>query len=90
MSRLAPGERRACHACGKPIVGARSSSNPASVLPVVVDPVENGNVLIQQVDGVLTAFVVGNPVVRGALQDMGVQMRLNHYANCTDPERFRR
>lgn len=87
---LAPGERRACHACGTPIIGARSSSNPANVLPVVVAPDPKGNVLIQQVDGTLTAFVFGSPVVRGALQDAGVQMRMNHFADCAYADRFRR
>lgn len=87
---LAPGERRPCSACGVPIVGARSSSNPANVLPVVVEPAANGNVLIQQVDGVLTAFVFGNAVVRSALQEKGVQMRLNHFADCPQAGTFER
>jgi hypothetical protein len=88
---LAPGERRACHACGTEIVGARSASNPANVLPVVLEPnAEKGNVLIQQIDGTLTAFVFGNAVVRGALRDAGVQLRLNHFADCPQAAGFRR
>jgi len=87
---LAPGERRACHACGTMIVGARSSSNPANVLPVDLEPAENGNVLIQQKGGELTAFVFGNPVIRGALQDAGVVMRVSHFATCPQAGQFRR
>lgn len=90
MPTLEPGERRPCRACGTPIVGARSSSNPANVLPVVVEPVANGNVLIQQKDGVLTGFVIGNPVVRGALQEAGVVMRINHFADCPQAASFER
>lgn len=87
---LAPGERRACHACGTMIIGARSSSNPANVLPVVLAPHEKGNVLIQQKDGELVAFVFGNPVVRGALHDAGVVMRINHFADCPQAGTFQR
>jgi len=87
---LAPGERRPCSACGTPIVGARSSSNPKSVMPIVVEPHANGNVLLQQKDGELVAFVFGNAVIRGALQDAGVVMRVSHFSNCEAAESFRR
>jgi len=55
---LAPGERRPCSACGVEIIGARSSSNPKSVMPIVLEPHPNGNVLLQQKDGTMTAFVL--------------------------------
>lgn len=87
---LSPGERRPCSACGTEIIGARSASNPKNTMPVVVEPNANGNVLLQQKDGVLTGFVFGDPVVRGALQDAGVVMRVNHFADCAGAEKFRR
>jgi len=87
---LAPGERRPCSACGTPIVGARSSSNPKSVMPIVVEPHDKGNVLLQQKDGELVAFVVGNAVVRGALHDLGVVMRISHFADCPHAGAFQR
>jgi hypothetical protein len=87
---LAPGERRPCTACGTEIIGARSASNPKMVLPVVVEPHPNGNVLLQQKDGELVGFVFGNAVVRTALQEAGVVMRLNHFADCAQAETFRR
>lgn len=85
-----PGERWDCEACGEPLVGAQSSSNPKSVMPIKLEPAENGNVLLQQKGGVLTAFVFGNVVVRGALQDAGVVMRISHFADCPAKERFQR
>jgi hypothetical protein len=87
---LAPGERRPCTACGTEIIGARSSSNPRSVMPIVVERHPNGNVLLQQRDGELTAFVFGNAVIRTALQEAGVVMRISHYADCPQAETFRR
>lgn len=89
MPRRKPGERWECEACGEPLVGAASTSSD-STLPVQVAPVENGNVLLQQKDGTLTGFVFGNAVVRGALQDAGVVMRVNHFSNCPGRERFER
>jgi len=86
---LAPGERRPCSACGVEIIGARSSSNPKSVMPIVLEPHPNGNVLLQQKDGTMTAFVFGNAVIRTALQEAGVVMRISHFASCPDASRFR-
>lgn len=87
---LAPGERRPCSACGVEIIGARSSSNPKSVMPIVLEPHPNGNVLLQQKDGTMTAFVFGSPVIRTALQEAGVVMRISHYADCPAAGEFRR
>jgi hypothetical protein len=87
---LAPGERRPCSACGVEIIGARSASNPKSVMPIVVEPNANGNVLLQQKDGELTAFVFGSPVVRTALIEKGVVMRVSHFSDCVGAAGFRR
>lgn len=87
---LAPGERRPCSACGTEIIGARSSTNPKSVMPIVVEPKANGNVLLQQRDGVMTAFVFGDAIVRGALQDKGVVMRVSHFSDCPQAGEFQR
>jgi hypothetical protein len=86
---LRPGEKRPCSACGVEIIGARSSSNPNSVMPIVLEPNPNGNVLLQQKDGVLTGFVFGDPVVRGGLQDAGVVMRISHFADCPQAGAFK-
>jgi hypothetical protein len=88
--RRKPGERWDCEGCGEPLVGAQPSTNPNTVMPVKMAPEPNGNILIQQVEGVLTGFVFGNPVIRGALQDAGVVMRINHFADCPARERFQR
>jgi hypothetical protein len=90
MRPLAPGERRPCTACGTPIIGARSSSNPKSVLPVVVEPHPNGNVLIQQKNGELVGFVIGNHMLRQQLLDLGVVMRISHFADCKHAGEFAR
>jgi hypothetical protein len=87
---LAPGERRPCEACGVEIVGARSASNPKSVMPIVVAPHENGNVLIQQKDGELLAFVFGEPLIRDKLREKGVVMRISHFADCPGADQFHR
>lgn len=84
-----PGERWEC-SCGAALVGAQSSSNPKMVMPVVLEPHEKGNVLLQQREGVLTGFVFGNQVVLGALRDAGVVMRINHFADCPDRARYER
>lgn len=89
MSQLAPGERKDCEACGVPLIGARSSSNPKSVLPVVLEPHPRGNVLIQQREGVMTGFVVGDKLLLAKLHGLGVVMRINHFADCPQRERFR-
>ena len=90
MARRTPGERWNCAACGAELIGAQSSANPANVMPVRVEPASNGNVLLQQKDGVLTGFVFGNRVILGALQDAGVVMRLNHFADCPGRDQFAR
>jgi hypothetical protein len=87
---LAPGERRACHACGVAIIGARSASNRANVMPVVVEPHPKGNVLIQQQDGELVGFVFGAGIALDALREKGVAMRVNHFADCSGAAQFRR
>jgi hypothetical protein len=90
MPPLSPGDRRPCAACGEPLVGARSSTNPRSVMPVVATPHPNGNVLLQQKDGVLVGFVIANPMLRQMLLDMGVVMRVNHFADCPHAAEFRK
>lgn len=90
MPPLAAGERRPCTACGAELVGARSSTNPNSVMPVVVAPNPNGNVLLQRKDGTLVGFVISNPMLRQALLDAGVVMRVNHFADCPHAGEFRR
>lgn len=87
--RRKPGERWTCP-CGAELVGAQSASNPKNVMPVRLEPHENGNVLLQQKDGVLMGFVFGNQIVRGALQDAGVVMRVNHFADCPMAGQFER
>lgn len=89
MPALQPGEQRECK-CGTKFVGARSSSNPRTVMPVTLEPHEKGNVLLQQKGGVLTAFVFGSPVIRGALHDAGVVMRVSHFADCPHAADFHR
>jgi len=85
-----PGETWRCSACGEPLIGAQSSANPKSVMPVVLKPHPHGNVLVQNVDGVITGFVIGNALIRDQLLDLGVQMRVNHFADCPHAEQFRR
>lgn len=89
MAQLRPGERKNCEACGVPLIGAQSSSNPKSTLPVVVEPHPRGNVLIQQREGVLTGFVIANQLLLAKLHELGVVMRINHFVDCPQAERFR-
>src|SRR4051794_29046908 len=100
MTALAPGERRTC-TCGATFVGARVLNDPrrpggaaagsTAVMPITMAPnAEKGNVLLQQIDGELRAIVFGDPEIVAHLRDRGVQLRLSHFADCPDADRYRR
>lgn len=91
----APGERWDCEGCGEPLVGARSKIG--KVLPITVAPKDNGNVLLHRVhepegpsgEMVVCAWVLAGDTL-GKARDNGVELRLNHFADCARAEDFKR
>lgn len=87
------GERKPCEACGEPLVGA-AHANTGTVAPIHVAPdrEDRGNVLLwrEHYTGTMKYAVVPNSTMRVLLRDLGVPLRLNHFAACPDAARFRR
>lgn len=91
-SRRTVNERWEC-TCGAKLIGAagKSSGPVPSVQPITVEAHPNGNVLLARDErGVLRGFIIGKPDVAEYLRGMGVQLRLNHFADCPDRERYER
>lgn len=89
---MQPGERGSCPHCGEGYVGALNvvskvhqtagMTDERGVLPVALAPDQrDGNVLLQQVDGVLRCIVFGASDTLTYLRDSGVQLRRLHFAN---------
>lgn len=75
-----------CRACGAELVWALTKNGPS---PVTRQPKGNGNVLLfRGLDGEVRAAVV-DAHVRAWAVEQGVPLRLNHFADCPDAERFR-
>ncbi len=78
MSQMSLPRQAQCKSCGAPIYWATciSTGNP---MPVDVDPVSNGNVLLyRRSNGLLRAEVLGKDVARSPER----KYRLNHFATC--------
>jgi hypothetical protein len=84
--RLAQGEKRDCVACGKPLIGARTKDG--AVAPITLDVQVKGNVLLFQSSVGIEGRVFAGDVL-DKLKEQGVPLRLNHFADCPDAERFR-
>ncbi|HEX7088700.1 MAG TPA: hypothetical protein VF192_01110 [Longimicrobiales bacterium] len=94
---MKPGERKRCEACGREMVGAVHPQT-RKVAPILVEtepedlPAEQGrgNVLLFVREGEVRYAVIGNANTRIALREMGVPLRLNHFADCPEAARFHR
>lgn len=92
MSALKAGETKRCEACGEPLIGAQTKAG--NVAPITLNPKEDGNVLLyrptgdENASGTVAARVM-SPVVIEYLRDQGVPLRLNHFADCPERERFK-
>lgn len=86
---LKAGETKRCEACGTELVGARTAGG--AIAPIVYHPSEDGNTLIFRSgeDGTIEARTFTGDVLK-ALRDQGVALRLNHFADCPEPGRFKR
>lgn len=90
---LAPGQTKACEACGVAMIGALTRDG--KVAPIEVDPdATRGNVLLFKAP----ANGHAEPVLQcrtfagfalGELQAERVPMRLNHFAFCPERDRFK-
>lgn len=81
-----PGQRWTCE-CGVPLVGARTKNGKVS--PITVEPSPDGNVLLHKRAGEVNAWVLAGDVLDKAREN-GVELRLNHFADCPNSSRYRR
>lgn len=89
MAALQAGERRKCAACGKEFVGAVNGTT-GNVAPIVlaIPEEESGNCLLFQRGGEIRYAVIASSTFRVVLRDLGVPLRLNHFADCPEAARF--
>lgn len=90
MAKLALGERKNCEACNAPMIGARHQKT-GNVAPICLLPSEDGNCLLwkDHENGEPVYAVVGDSAARDYLrEDLGVPLRLNHFADCDEADRF--
>lgn len=80
------GERFPCDACGKPLIAARTKDG--KLAPVTADVQLGGNVLVFQLTGVECRTFGGKVLEK--LHAEGVPLRLNHFADCPQADRFKR
>lgn len=78
-------ERRACQGCGEEIVGARTING--RVAPITVKAYDQGNVWLGKREGDLIAATLGGPLIEKA-KESGIELHLNHFANCPEKGRF--
>lgn len=100
---MRPGERKRCEACGAEMVGA-VHYRTGTVAPIALAAEEKGNIVVFNAETPLGprpteiryAIVpqgdgLGGPSpVRAWLEEVGVPLRLNHFANCPEADRFHR
>jgi hypothetical protein len=87
MGKLQAGTRRPCEACGTEMVGAVHSKT-GKVAPIVVEPADNGNILLWRASDGTLSYSNLPPETCDLLRDLGVPLRLNHFADCPQRERF--
>jgi hypothetical protein len=75
-----------CDACGQALIWAKSERD--KMQPITREPRENGNVIVFRLGGELHGRAVSNEVAE-YLRGKGVPLRLNHFADCPQAERFR-
>lgn len=92
MPKLALGERKNCEACEVPIIGARHAKT-GTVAPICLIPnPEKGNVLLWKdpTNGEPVYAIVGDDIAVTYLkEDLLVPLRMNHFGDCADADRFR-
>jgi hypothetical protein len=76
-----------CEACSAELIWALTAEGKAA--PICKEPSDDGNVLLfrsREDRSLQCRSFGGDTLVR--LRDAGVPLRLNHFANCPDRERF--
>jgi len=82
----------ACQACGQPLVWA-AHEETGKLAPICAEPTADGNLLVWRAwppgqQPALRYTALGEEL-RAKLAERGVPLRLNHFADCPQAERFR-
>lgn len=95
---LRAGEKRKCEACGREFIGAANGTTgdvapivldvPEDVVPVGEEPAMFGNCILFNRGGEIRYAVIGSSSLRVILRDLGVPLRINHFADCPEAARF--
>ncbi len=81
------GETKRCEACGRPLIGARTKAG--KIAPITYDVQATGNVLLFRSSiGIECRTFAGETLE--ALRAECVPLRLNHFSDCPERERFAR
>lgn len=82
------GGRRPCRACGAELVFALTPTGSAA--PVTMEPRDHGNVLLfRGLEGEMRCAQL-DPGIAATLKSQGVPLRLNHFADCPERDRFKK
>lgn len=86
---LERGRTQECVACSRRMIAAQHART-GNLAPIVLDPNADGNVLLwRDPDGGVSYTVIGKPDIRSYLVELGVPLRLNHFADCPNSSQFR-
>lgn len=78
--------RDACEACSAPLIWALSRKEKPA--PITREPSEDGNCLIFKAGEEIRYAVLTGDVLEWA-REQGIPLRLNHFADCPERDRFR-
>ncbi len=86
MSQMTMPVQTVCRSCNRPIFWA-SCTSTGNPMPVDVEPVPGGNVLLyRRSNGLLRAEVLGKDVPRSPER----KYRINHFATCKNADQHRK
>lgn len=85
--RLTQGERKSCEACGADLIGARTKDGKTA--PITEHCQVGGNVLLFRSSAGIECRTFAGAVL-DKLREQQVPLRLNHFADCPEKERFTR
>lgn len=90
MARLQPGERKACEACGKEMIGALTVKGNTAPIELEPAPAGQGNIWLGKNSvGTVICASLSQALVAEA-NAVGLVLRVNHFATCPERERFGR
>ena len=83
------GERKSCEACGRAMIGA-AHAKTGKIAPITVEPSPKGNVLVfRDAEGVVKYAIANQRVIEWTLEQ-GIPLRISHFADCPEADRFHR